>query len=215
MESPTEPPATSGAKEAEELDVRNTGETHCLICQLSTLSQYDKQIFLRKMKFEQFVYLASDQGYEIPEKDFTIHLMRHLFVRKPINLQKEAPATQILAEMILALRNQLHDKEAQGDTDTQDYTRKSDLLKGLIELHGKFSGSFTNKVEFTNDFKTMMVKKITESTTKDGKIIQDLEASGIEVKGLVGNDSVPVITADWTDAIPAKPKEQPKDGDKQ
>ena len=77
--------------------------------------------------------------------------------------------------MILETREQLQQMEESEDTDKVEYTKKADLLKSLIELKGKFDGAYTQKLELTNDFKTLMVERVIAS-------IQDEEHKKIIIK---------------------------------
>lgn len=157
------------------LDIRNTGNAHCMICNTPCLCQYDKDLFFRKLDFEQFLPEANRLGYKVPHADFTAHL-KHIYVYKKPDLKAEASPIDVVSGMINSLRTQLAAKEEAGETGDTEYTKKSELLKSLIELKGKFDGSYARSSDTSTSFKELLEGQIKNAlvaeATKINKIAE-------------------------------------------
>ena len=145
------------------LEIKNTQNPRCPICHLPELCQYDKELFFRRMTFSEFCDKANLAGYVIPESDFRTHMMRHIYVYKAMELPEDITSENILASMIGALHTQLTKMEENGETSEPEYTKKSELMKSMLELRGKFEGAYSQKSDLSRDFKQTMSDRLKES----------------------------------------------------
>jgi len=141
------------------LDIRNTGNARCMICNTAVLCQFDKDLFFRILDFEQFLPKANELGYKVPHADFVAHL-KHIYVYKKPEVKENSSPIDIVSGMINSLRSQLAAKEEADETGDSEYTKKSELLKSLIELKGKFDGSYAKSSDTSTSFKELLESQI-------------------------------------------------------
>jgi|GEM_PF-7125869 len=153
------------------LDIRNTGNARCMICNTPALCQFDRELFFRQLDFDTFLPRANALGYKVPLADFNAHL-KHIYVYKKPEIQNvNISPIDIITGMINALRFQLAAKEEADETGDNEYTKKSELLKSLIELKGKFDGSYAKSSDTSTTFKELLESQIRNATLAEaGKI---------------------------------------------
>jgi hypothetical protein len=165
-----------------ELDIRNIKASRCPICHTKELSKHDRDLFFRRMTYQEFSEQAKSKGYAIPETDFLKHMMKHVFVYQPLDIPDDVSSENILSGIIGVLRAQLRGMEEIGETNEFAYTKKCELIKNLIELRGKYEGAYTQKKsEMSKDFQAEMTQKLSESVN-DPDFAQFMEASMKEAK---------------------------------
>jgi hypothetical protein len=195
------------AKEKAKPIVKNTENPRCVICNVSDLSVMDTDVFYRKVAYRDFLEVANKEGYIITEKDFEAHRNKHLYIEKPTDGAPPAiESKEALDDMINALRTQLRYLESSHDTDTPEYTKKMDLIKSLLELKGRFDGQFTQKVEVTNDFRTLMLQRLTDSPIQPQTTASTV--IDVPVKRIQPKPSRPPAAADITQDIANALQEQ-------
>jgi len=158
-----------------ELDIRNTGNARCMLCNTGILAQFDRDLFFRKYSFDDFLPKANALGYSVPQADFNTHL-KHIYVFKKPDIQPNSNSTEIIGEMIGSLRAQLTAKEASDETGDSEYTKKSELLKSLIELKGKFDGSYAKNSETTTSFKDMLQNQVRLARDGEARKVDEIAA---------------------------------------
>jgi len=165
-----------------ELDIRNIKASRCPICHTKELFKYDRDLFFRRMTYQEFSDLAKPKGYTIPESDFLKHMMKHVFVHQSLSIPDDLSSETILSGMIGVLRAQLKDMEEIGETNEFAYTKKAELIRNLIELRGKFEGAYIQKKSgMSKDFQAEMTEKLRDSVG-DPDFAQFMEASLKEAK---------------------------------
>lgn len=148
-----------------DLVIKNVKHARCAICHIDELCVYDRELFFRRMGFKDFAEKAVALGYNVAETDFLKHMTKHLYVYQPVEAKEDDVSSEvILTAMIAAHRAQLKQMEEAGETSEYMYTKKSDMIKSLIELRGKFDGAYTQKKsDISKDFQTEMTEKLQES----------------------------------------------------
>jgi len=173
-------------------EVRNCKHPRCVICNVDALNKFDSDIFYFRINHQEFSIHANKLGFTIPQREFEIHRSKHIYIHKEIDIPKEAPASEILADMISALRAQLKRFEEAQDTETPEYTKKSELLKSLLELKGKFDGAFAQRVEVSTDFKSMMVDQLMASV-KDSRGVKQVAKRTVITMNPQQEDAIPKL----------------------
>lgn len=159
---------------SEGLNIQCIKDRRCLICNVPELAQYNDEIFYYRIAPQQFLDIAKRFGYMIPMKMFVEHQEKHLYIHETTTKQSPTRSPQeMTGDMIMSLVSQLRMLEDRGRTDTLEYTKKSEMLVKLLDLRGKFEGAFTQKMELTGDFRTLMIaqlKKAIESGLTEKQI---------------------------------------------
>ena len=169
-----------------ELDIRNTGNAHCMICNTPVLCQFDRDLFFRMLDFEQFLPEANKLGYKVPHADFNAHL-KHIYVYKPPKVEENSSPIDIVSRMINSLRSQLAAKEEADETGDSEYTKKSELLKSLIELKGKFDGSYSKSSDTSVSFKEMLEGQIRNAMVTEATKTKEIVKTSVSDTTLFAN----------------------------
>ena len=188
------------------LDIRNTGNARCMICNTPALSYYDHDLFFRELDYEQFLPKANEIGFKVPHADFITHL-KHIYVYKKIELKDNSNSTEIVSDMINSLRTQLATKEAADETGDSEYTKKSELLKSLIELKGKFDGSYNKSSDTSTNFKELLQNQLKSAVAQESTRIN-------KIADVAANPMSELDTAIFSEALEAAARKK-AEGEKQ